>query len=65
MEQIFTPFYRVDKQRSREKGSAGLGLSICQKIVEEHQGHIEVQSEPGQWTTFIVTLPKGMEADEE
>ncbi len=41
MEHIFDPFYRIDKEHSRELGSAGLGLSICQKIMEEHKGTIK------------------------
>lgn len=53
---IFDPFYRVDKEHSREIGSAGLGLSICQKIMAEHQGVITVDSEPGVSTTFTVSF---------
>ena len=53
LEQIFQPFYT---SKSREAGS-GLGLSISQQIVEEHDGSISVESEPGQGTTFTVTLP--------
>lgn len=56
IEHIFDPFYRVDKEHSRELGSAGLGLSICQKIVEEHKGQISVDSIPGKTTTFTVTF---------
>lgn len=53
---IFEPFYRVDKAYAREQGSSGLGLSICQKIMEEHHGTIEVKSEPGKQTIFYIRL---------
>lgn len=56
-EHIFKRFYRVDKSRSRSEGGAGLGLSICQRIVEIHGGAIEVESKVGKGSTFIVLLP--------
>lgn len=54
---VFDRFYRVDKARSRETGGTGLGLSIVQQIVRLHGGSIDVQSEVGKGTTFIIELP--------
>jgi signal transduction histidine kinase len=54
---IFDRFYRVDKSRSRAQGGSGLGLSIVKAIVDAHRGRIEVHSEEGKGTTFVVTLP--------
>lgn len=54
---VFDRFYRVDKARSRETGGTGLGLSIVQQIIRLHGGSIDVQSTPGQGTTFTVELP--------
>ncbi|MCY6958552.1 sensor histidine kinase [Clostridium brassicae] len=55
--QIFTPFYRIDKIKSRELGSCGLGLSISNTIIEKHKGKIEIVSQPYKETTVIVRLP--------
>ena len=44
---VFEPFYRVSKEESREKGSAGLGLSLCRQVMEELGGRIEAGCEEG------------------
>jgi signal transduction histidine kinase len=51
---VFDRFYRVEKSRS--EGSAGLGLAIALEIVRSQGGSIDVQSEEGQGTTFVVRL---------
>ena len=56
--QIWQRFYRVEKSRSRAHGGAGLGLSICKRIVELHDGSIRVQSRPGRGSIFTVLLPR-------
>ena len=54
---IFDQFYRVDGSRSSVTGGAGLGLTIVKKLVEAHNGSVDVSSEVGQGTTFTVSLP--------
>ena len=56
---IFERFYRADKARSRETERAGygLGLSICQTIIQALHGEVLVSSVAGQGTTFTVRLP--------
>lgn len=52
---IFTPFQRLNKKDQYE--GSGMGLAICQKIVERHRGAITARSSPGQGSTFVVRLP--------
>lgn len=56
---IFERFYQVDKSRQRDQGPMGygLGLSICQTIVQNLGGEILVQSKPGQGSIFRLRLP--------
>jgi len=53
---IFERFYQVDKARGPSRGT-GLGLAIVNEIVRAHGGQIDVQSAPGQGTTFTVWFP--------
>ena len=53
---IFDRFYRVQVDRSRHTGGAGLGLAIVLAIVQAHQGSIHVQSQLGKGSTFTVRL---------
>ncbi|CZQ82272.1 sensor histidine kinase [Trichococcus ilyis] len=55
---IFERFYKNDKSRtySKQKGT-GIGLSIVKTVVEAHDGEIEVHSEPGVGTTFLIRFP--------
>jgi signal transduction histidine kinase len=54
---VFTAFFRGDKSRSRETGGVGLGLTLAKRIVEAHDGTIEITSKPGQGTNVRVAVP--------
>lgn len=53
---IFDRFYTEDK--ARQKGGTGIGLSYVKDVVEEHHGHIHVESKLGKGSTFLFVLPR-------
>ncbi|MBW4421260.1 MAG: HAMP domain-containing histidine kinase [Myxacorys californica WJT36-NPBG1] len=55
---LFDRFYRVDSARTKATGGSGLGLAIAHAIVENHHGHIQIESKTNQGTTVTVTLPQ-------
>ncbi|MDH3662904.1 MAG: ATP-binding protein, partial [Alphaproteobacteria bacterium] len=57
LKKVFEPFQRLFSQDTYE--GTGLGLAICQKIVERHGGRIWCESEDGQGSRFLFTLPPG------
>ncbi|UXR70605.1 ATP-binding protein [Staphylococcus sp. IVB6246] len=58
LDKVFERFYKVDAARTRGKQGTGLGLFITRMIIEAHRGSIDVKSEVGKGTAFIIKLPK-------
>jgi signal transduction histidine kinase len=56
LERLFVPYDRLD--RGPESSGLGLGLALSQRLVEEMQGSIDVESRVGEGTRFVVTLPR-------
>lgn len=50
-------FYRVDSARSRATGGTGLGLSIVKHVLARHDAHLDIDSHPGQGSTFTCLFP--------
>jgi signal transduction histidine kinase len=57
LERIFDRFYRCGDELTRTVRGTGLGLSLVKEIVEAHRGSIQVESEPGNGSTFSIRLP--------
>jgi len=59
-EKIFEPFFSTKSRpgSSEQYQVRGLGLALCKKIIEAHEGSIQVESDPNEGTTFKVTLPR-------
>lgn len=55
---VFEPFYRLEASRNRERGGAGLGLTIVRQIVESHQGRVTIEDRPGGGLRLRVQLPR-------
>lgn len=56
-EKIFTPFFRVDKSRSRAMGGAGLGLALVSEIVRQHNGQVKVLESSKKGSMIAIMLP--------
>ena len=52
-------FYRVDVGRSRQSGGTGLGLAIVKHVLTRHDGELQIESRPGQGSTFRCLFPVG------
>jgi two-component system phosphate regulon sensor histidine kinase PhoR len=54
---VFERFYRAHQPGAEHISGTGLGLSLVKAVVESHNGHIRVESQPGIGTTFYITVP--------
>ena len=54
---VFQRFHRVDTSLTRASGGMGLGLAICERIVELHGGEVWAESQLGVGSTFYLALP--------
>jgi len=57
VERATEPFYRADPARCRDTGGFGLGLYLCRRIAEAHDGTLEIASEEGRGTQVTLRLP--------
>ena len=55
---ITEAFYMVDKSRSRKEGGAGIGMALCQKIIQLHNGKLDIDSRLGEGTVIKVLFPR-------
>jgi len=60
---LFRDFHQLDSGLARQYSGTGLGLALTKRMVEFQQGTIQVESKPGQGSTFIVVLPRALEKE--
>ena len=65
LENIFEMFFttKANKRSAAENSGAGLGLAFCKMIVDDHDGTLSVESEPGSGSKFTISLPKSQSDD--
>lgn len=56
---ITEPFYMIDKSRARKEGGAGIGMALCQKILEMHHARWQIESRQGEGTRVSIWFPGG------
>ena len=54
---LFSAFSQADSSTTRRFGGTGLGLSIVKGILDDHRATLELESKPGEGTTFLITFP--------
>lgn len=63
-ERVFDPFWQVDQSSTRSQSGTGLGLSIVKRLAEQLEGTIEIDSRPGEGSTFMLRLPRELDTQQ-
>ena len=58
LKKVFESFFSTKDKQNRGQSGTGLGLALCKKVIDAHNGSITVDSQSGKGTTFTITLPK-------
>jgi signal transduction histidine kinase len=63
-EKVFEPFYRSGTNQDHGTKGVGLGLALVQRIMQEHDGQVRLESRPGQGSRFVLMFPSTIESYE-